>query len=136
MQEGLSKMIEVKTSELVGPALDWAVAKAEGHKVDIADPEYGNGHRPFIIQGLMHIRFRPSTDWSQGGPLIQKYQMDFCCEHPETIGSALCDENGMYIDDRMTFGKTHLIAACRALAWHKLGDTVQVPAELLEVVNG
>ena len=57
--------------------------------------------------------------------------MDFCCEHPETIGAALCDENGMYIDARMTFGSTHLEAACRALVNHKLGDTVSVPKDLM-----
>ncbi|MNN97528.1 hypothetical protein D3C81_2167110 [compost metagenome] len=56
--------------------------------------------------------------------------MDFTVEHPETIGAALCDENGMYIGDRVVFGPTHLIAACRAIVAAHLGEVVSVPAEL------
>lgn len=99
----MSEMIEVKASELIGAALDWAVSKVEGVDVVIIGPAYGCGWR--LMSHSIAGAFRPSTDWSQGGPLIDKYHMDFCCEHPETIGSALCDENGMYIDDRMMFGE-------------------------------
>ncbi|WP_116817911.1 phage protein NinX family protein [Pseudomonas syringae] len=118
----MSEFLEVKTADLVGAALDWAVAKAEG-----VEPAY----RHVVVDGRPISNYRPSTNWSQGGPLISKYHMDFCCEHPETIGAALCDENGMYIDDRMMFGKTHLIAACRAIVASVLGETVSVPKELL-----
>ena len=130
----MSEFTEVKTEELSGEALNWAVAIAENLTAFVSPPQYGNPHLVCVMPEHVHrggYRYSPSTDWSQGGPLIDKYHMDFCCEHPETIGSALCDENGMYIDDRMMFGKTHLIAACRAIVASVLGETVSVPKELL-----
>lgn len=126
----MTEFVEVKTSELTGYALDWAVARVEGLNAAIFPdaPHYVFIDWPGCGCGPYH----PCMSWAQGGPLIQKYHMDFCCEHPETIGAALCDENGMYIDDRMMFGKTHLTAACRAIVAAKLGDTVQIPAELVK----
>jgi len=61
--------MKIKTSELTGAALDWAVAKCEGWDVAddfwITDPgEAGTG------QPLSD--FRPSTDWAQGGPIIER----------------------------------------------------------------
>jgi hypothetical protein len=139
----MSEFVEVKTQDLSGVALDWAVAQVEnpegfvmrdatadmgcwivGIAVDSSDP-----------RSWLKSSYAPSTDWSQGGPLVSKYHLDFCCEHQETIGAALCDENGMYIDDRMMFGKTHLIAACRAIVASALGETVSVPKELLKGIS-
>ncbi|EGH43281.1 phage protein NinX family protein [Pseudomonas syringae] len=119
----MSEFTEVKTADLLGAALDWAVAKAEISPMEMPPKDR--------VWSKYCATYSPSTDWSQGGPLIDSYHMDFCCEHPETIGSALCDENGMYIDGRMMFGKTHLIAACRAIVASVLGETVSVPKELL-----
>lgn len=132
----MTDFVEVKTSELTGGGLNWAVAKAEGYE-PMLFPHSRNEYGVVASLGSVeegNFTFKPCvycTDWSQGGPLIEKYHMNFCCEHPETIGAALCDENGMYIDDRMMFGKTHLIAACRAIVASVLGDTASVPKELL-----
>jgi hypothetical protein len=144
----MSEFVEVKTAELSGAALNWAtfcavytsmqptvrVTESETREIQgLVKPITFPRSVSLTYSGAYGIEHHwyPSSDWECGGPLIQKYQMDFCCEHPETIGAALCDENGMYIDDRMMFGKTHLIAACRALVAHKLGDTVSVPKELM-----
>lgn len=127
------RVVEVQCSDLIGPALDWAVAKAESVFVHIGDPELGDELRVFYVSGKCLpcvVKYAPSTDWRFGGPLISKHLMDFTVEHPETIGAALCDENGMYIGDRSMFGPTHLIAACRAIVSAHLGEVVSVPAEL------
>lgn len=127
-------MIEVRTSDLVGAALDWAVAHAIGHK-----PRTGHGcaypveiidwNRPG--SQVNACRFEPSTDWSQGGPLIKKNLIAFSVEHKDVILAVLCDENGMYISGWRQ-GENHLIAACRAIVAAKLGDAVQVPSQLVE----
>ena len=129
--------MKIKTSELSGVALDWAVAQAIEEEVhhEYVDSE----QRKMLLSKWQDYsrngdfsqqeEWSPSTDWSQGGPLIAKYLMDFCVEHPHTIGAALCDENGMYMN--MLFGETHLIAACRAIVAAKLGDEVEVPEALL-----
>lgn len=125
------EMIAVKTAELAGAALDWAVAQAIG-----ADQvEFGVvGSAAFIAcihRGTWERNWRPSTDWSQGGPLIEKHLVSFCVEHEDVILAVLCDDYGMYISGWRQ-GETHLIAACRAIVAAKMGDTVQVPAQLVE----
>jgi len=138
MTNGISSgTVEVQCSDLTGLALDWAVAKAVGKKLEThGGRSYVPGHCGDSWSTGQYVssltRWSPSNDWSQAGPLISKYLMDFTVEHPETIGAALCDENGIYIDDRMMFGKTHLIAACRAIIAAHLGEVVSVPAELVE----
>jgi hypothetical protein len=131
----MSQMIEVKTAELIGPALDLAVGKAlgaevKGHAFSDAPGSYVFPNCTVFPDGSAHSRWRPSTDWIQGGPLIDRYLIDFCVEHASVICSVLCDENGMHIGE-YSYGETHLIAACRAIVAAKLGDTVQVPAELV-----
>ncbi|MDE9520061.1 DUF2591 domain-containing protein, partial [Xenorhabdus bovienii] len=59
-------MKTVKTSELTGRALDWAVAKSIGLPAIVTPlTPFGN----LIIEG-MEEDYTPSTDWSQCGPLI------------------------------------------------------------------
>lgn len=123
--------MKIKTSELLGDPLDFAVAKAIGAPISRRSGGMICDGEVVLMAPCGQKVWSPSTDWSQAGPLIEKFHMDFCCEHPETIGAALCDENGMYIDNRMMFGKTHLIASCRAIVSAKLGDEVEVPEELL-----
>jgi len=136
-------MIEMKTSELIGPALDWMVAKGVGVVPEDQQLEYitPNHARPGDVikidkitiaePGKLEYQFSPSTDWSQGGPLIER----------ERIG-LWPDSNG-YFAEKRHFGRHHkagrnygegttpLIAAMRCLVASKLGDTVQVPQELL-----
>jgi hypothetical protein len=130
----MPETIEVKTAELIGPTLDWAVAQVEGVNYRLV----GLKCRARLTARTWHHytkpNFSPSTDWSQCGPLIAKHLIDFTVEHPTTIGAALCDENGNYISTMM-FAETHLIAACRAIVQGLLGDTVQIPAELTQPLN-
>jgi len=119
--------VEVKTSELIGAALDWAVAQAEGVSIRILSKD--NIEEKWQIQ--MRWRFQgpfwPSQDWRQCGPLIEKYNIGFglyddcilaITGHNEFAGSA--------------YGSTHLIAACRSIVAAKLGDTVSIPSELMQ----
>ena len=105
------KMIEVKTADLIGPALDWAVAKADGW-------DFSKEYYRIMVQG-----YCPSTDWSQGGPLIDKHN---AYHHRDQRGQITAWVEGF----RSYKGETRLIAACRAIVAAKLGDVVQVPEEL------
>jgi hypothetical protein len=108
----------MKTSDLIGPALDWAVAKAW-------QPVYSDRHL------LEHAKdFHPSTDWGQGGPIIEREEIALepmtHDEHGDgwlatrVEGPAVC----------MEFGPTMLIAAMRCFVASRLGDEVEVPEEL------
>ena len=143
------EMVEVKTSELIGAALDWAVAVVEGW-----EPVRGSTLRKVsVVLGIeieclafagKHIEgampeprsYYPSTDWSQGGPLIEKYDVWLSpitdCE-PSGWDADVYELDGSEGTGVRTIQgcATPLIAACRAIVAAKLGDTVLVPAELL-----
>lgn len=130
-----TKTVVIETCNLEGEALDWSVGKAEGHKVDIADPQYGNGHRPFIILGMLHVRFRPSSDWTQAGDLVDAHikRMGDCAEPangwddiPEGRQCFAITHDGEFVT-----GATKRIAVCRAVVLAKLGTSVEVPAVLV-----
>ena len=144
------EMIEVKTAELVGPALDWAVAKAIGgdrkpHRFASNDdaPMYEAWVFPEGSYCRACTQWSPSTDWSQGGPLIEKYSISFnrFCTGGANSDGSLKDALFACIGFRRTVsGKNaegraeptqYLIVACRAIVAAKLGDTVRVPAALV-----
>jgi hypothetical protein len=131
----MTDLIEVKTAELAGEALGWAVGKAEGLELNLAAPIYGNGWRVFVTyrgEVIEHTnRFNPWEDWALGGALIEKYAAmvrGFPNQMYETLAIARVRISGVLA---WRSGQTPLIALCRAIVATKLGDTVQVPKELM-----
>jgi len=55
----------MKTSELIGPALDWAVIKCE--VPGMSDKT--------IILNVTKGAISPSTNWAQGGPIIEREEI-------------------------------------------------------------
>lgn len=135
--------IEVKTDELTGPALDWAVAMAVGAKLYIgSDGTLQN--RPVVWitaggkMGTMPYdeQWSPSCWWAQGGPLIEEHRCILLPTYDED------DNFNCYVSsphgggDEFSYqpkaiGSTPLIAAMRAIVASKLGDVVSVPEELV-----
>lgn len=130
-------MIKVKTAELSGSALDWAVAQIEGVKTMMLPREKGSAEkRPFALFGSLayevggadqEYAYAPSSCWHCGGPLIEKYQIGLAHIGSDWHGEPL---NFWVSPSHDTQGETPLIAACRAIVASKLGDVVQVPADL------
>ena len=128
--------MKVKTADLIGPTLDWAVAKCESVEV-----EYINDG---ITRCLLRVSpftsmYRPSVDWAQGGPIIEReniglekhrldgpYQWAACDWHPVVVQGHTCLERSKY-----AYGPTQLIAAMRCVVAANLGDEVDVPDELV-----
>ena len=112
----------MKTSELQGAALDWAVAKCEGATETAPQKFYG-------WKGAL---FGYSTNWAQGGPIIEREKCIATLERlnggawrvqaPYTIAH---DKPGEYY-----YGPTPLIAAMRCYVASKLGDEVKLPKDL------
>lgn len=123
----MSRMIEVKTADLIAPALDWAVGEVEGEWLD--EPYHLRLSDDRIWCNNHSYGYCPSTDWSQGGPLIEKHGVAFLVEQnfdePDAWVAVIRD------DEAVARGETHLIAACRAIVAAKLGDVVSVPVELV-----
>ena len=129
----MTDLIEVKTADLAGEALHWAVAIAENLEPFVQPPEYGNPHRVFLPKKYyIGERYTPSTDWSQGGPLIEKYnvQLSFNGHRSGGFCAYVCNDNG--VEYRPSGGgRTHLVAACRAVVASKFPNVVKVPKELM-----
>lgn len=129
--------MKIKTSKLIGKPLDFAVARALDYKpvleTESTGPDFWICQVPWGgYEMIGEDGFSPSTDWSQGGELIQRYGCDLICIAPANAWEANC------WDDRVPMpglhnqeGETPLIAAMRAIVSAKLGDEVDVPEELL-----
>lgn len=89
----------MKTNELTGAALDWAVQQCES-------TNWGY--------------FSPSTNWAHGGPIIERENLEIV---------PLCPGTWRVISmGREWFnGPTPLIAAMRCYVASKLGDDVSIP---------
>ena len=121
-------MAKVKTNELTGAALDWAVQEIEYQRM-VAEGEHVkqwalDDHRAGA--SINHY----STDWLWGGPIIQR----------EGISVGYQGHLGVPLDslwyatnrvDACGFGQTPLIAAMRCYVASKLGNQINVPEELL-----
>jgi hypothetical protein len=112
----------MKTNELSGAALDWAVARCEGIEL-----EHGHYNR-LLVDGRMSkgqsmlVMYLPSTDWAQGGPIIEREMIEL-----EWSGSEWWAR--MWADEDFS-GPTPLIAAMRCYVASKLGDEIELPEEL------
>ena len=149
----------MKTSDLIGPALDWAVAKCE-------DFDTRNNYRVWITQEDGQITFdcfaddwehayeqardaypddhiaaaepletyTPSTDWAQAGPIIEReciatYASGACSVAPKNPDYWVAEI--LDTAEMLTqYGPTPLIAAMRCYCCAKLGDEVEIPSEL------
>ena len=109
--------MKVKTSELQGKALDWAVMQCEEFVEDV---------------------FEPSEYWGDGGPIIERERITL--EHLHGAGDTGADVwVAMLTCEDKKFGgvecfeeqgPTALVAAMRCYVASKLGDEVEVPDEI------
>jgi hypothetical protein len=107
----------MKTADLIGPALDWAVAKADGWK----DSQ---------LAALRKYRCDFSTNWAQGGPIIENEELHLI-QRPIRGGKSGTKE--WFAEGREGHegtGPTPLIAAMRCYVASKLGNDVNVPEVL------
>jgi hypothetical protein len=116
----------MKTSELQGAALDWAVAKCEGRDIEFDDPS-----DPWLtLDGIAYQplhSYTPSTDWAQGGPIIERERIAIWFEKYDDIDSALPVWAAVRFNEQDYYGSTPLIAAMRCYVASKLGDEIEIP---------
>lgn len=137
-------IIEVKTADLSGSALDWAVGKADGLDVRNSGPSvWVKGKIPGA--GTSDDYYNPTVDWRIGGPLIEKYGILIspreAMVHVHGGPQAGWRESGYWGATIFRKGqhrrRAHqhetlpLVAAMRCIVNWSLGDTVQVPKELM-----
>lgn len=132
----MSEFVEIKTRELTGSSLDWAVAYSL------------NGTKPFfsafgarmlgrsILREVVRGEISPSTDWNQGGKLVDEFNVDFNTQGVDVDGRQIIEAAVQDFESMQYWardGETRLESMCRAIVSSKLGDVVQVPIELVVV---
>ena len=116
----------MKTTELTGHALNWAVAQCEGESYVYDETDYAIDGRTFQRGTFQRAGPYYSTDWAQGGPIIAREWIDLHCVN-DSLWEAECPAvGGLAVQN----GPTALIAAMRCYVASKLGDTVEIPEEL------
>jgi hypothetical protein len=119
----------MKTNELTGAALDWAVAQVEGRPYSVTLDDI-KGAPPLVVP-----IFKPSTSWQEGGPIIEHEKITVVfriMRDGSTNYWATTEPNDLRADYEPVGldGPTPLIAAMRCYVASKLGDEVDIPAEL------
>ena len=120
----------MRTAELTGAALDWAVAKCEGVNAEAFRLFY-EPTEPSDYDSHGYPEFHYSTTWSQGGPIIERERIDLLgavhgASGPWTASIPQKNRTGWR---HLAEGPTPLIAAMRCYIARKLGDEVDVPDE-------
>jgi len=129
----MTDLIEVKTADLSGEALGWAVGKAEGLNLELVPPQYGNPWRVFAryqAAATEHTkRYNPWEDWSLAGALQDKYVR--LVERSADGESVAITWRPGSCREGEGWGDTTPVAVCRSIVELIRGDTVQVPKELM-----
>lgn len=110
----------MKTSELIGPGLNWAVFKAmnaEGFFWAAIKANYAKW------------KTEASTNWNVGGPVIERERISISDPAGDVLNS------GQWMAKKRftafaAYGPTPLIAAMRCFVASKLGDEIEIPKEL------
>lgn len=137
-------MKTIKVSEATNIQLDWLVAKCEGRTPSLHEYSKGEGRWFILMQtGIYRTVCAFSTECSQMGPIIERegistnvnYQDDAFGEVMHRVGwkaslwnSSVPGSPGFL---QWAYGDTALEAAARCRVMSKLGDTVEVPEELM-----
>lgn len=123
-------MAIIKVSEASGAVLCYMVCMVEmphlvwGQTIGL----HAHGHQ-IIVPELPEPRcYSPFMGWAQGGPIIEREEIAVAT-HDEDGWQAYYDKKGT--NDDVHTGPTPLIAAMRCYCMSKLGDTVDIPEELL-----
>ena len=108
----------MKTSELTGYALDWAVVCCD------------NSDKNTYLSVVTREGFKPSTNWAHGGPIIQREGITLKCKGgiPDTWIALPFDAE--FSEEEYQLGETPLIAAMRCFVASVAGDEIKLPDEL------
>jgi hypothetical protein len=131
--------MKVKTADLTDDALNWVVAKIEGHQ----------WRCPWMLEKEALAAWQRyecawgnptpdySTDWARGGPIIER-ELITVASNGETAFThqkwTAYRVDNLFNDDfahENQNGPTPLIAAMRCFVASRLGDEVEIPDELL-----
>ena len=135
--------MKIEIQDLTKSQLNWAVGACEGHPKAV-DTSGLDG--PIVVCGfkqkMLHsnregqewVAYQPSTDWAQGGPVIERERITLDYDF-DGQGLSLWTARKYAFDGTLLwaeFGDTPLIAAMRCFVKSRLGDEIEIPEELMK----
>lgn len=122
--------MKFKTKELTGGLLDWVVGECRGVKLfyipSMGVCRYNSSHG---------ADYRPSTNWAQGGPIIEFNHIDLAkdtrTEDGEGWFAKMSNIDTSMENILVMSGVRPLDTAMRCYVQSKLGDTVYIPDSIL-----
>lgn len=131
--------MKVKTSKLIRAALDWAVATAKGHEIEMwhGYQFLGTPNERIVSRG---ISIGERDDHGQIGYEATRPDVFVSLLHEAGIGVGPSEDGDIFPDKWIAaeanspyfFGPTPEVAAARCYVASKLGNEIEVPDELLE----
>lgn len=124
--------MKTKTGELTGAALNYAVSLANGQQPKLY--RINTGEPPiYVLRDRDGLTPAYSTDWTQGGPIIERESIRLMPEQGATYVDCVwlagnANEDG---DEFNGEGPTPLIAAMRCYVASKLGEEIELPEQLI-----
>jgi Protein of unknown function (DUF2591) len=136
------KLVKVEIKTLAGIALDWVIAKCEGYSFthdSINHLVEKNGRLTILghctTGNNKKCGYSPSTDPAQGAPII--FDSGILSGPSPFPGAEYAAGIGSEWDTatHIHLGRTQLEAGLRCFAVSKLGETVDIPEQLLASVD-
>ena len=115
-------MKQIKVCEATGLVLDWLVAKCEGY-----DTVLTPARDVLILRKGVADYFDPHRNWGWGGPILEREGLLI---RPQPGNSWDSWKHGVD-EPGYSIGPTPLIAAMRCYLVSRLGETAEVPDELI-----
>jgi hypothetical protein len=122
--------MKIKVKEAEGIVLDWFVAKSFEESKYLHITRGALRYKPGQFSD--EEEYSPSTNWEQGGQIIQREGISCITKKflKDPARAFLAYREGDSLDAGQ-FGSTMLIAAMRYYVTSKLGDEVEVPEDLI-----
>ena len=122
--------MKIKTQDLIGHALDWAVARADGTDVMMDNRHSVIREAGMYVKAIPLSDYKPSTNWAQGGPIIEREGIELRVWDDSEAGKRQWLADDTPESKWSIVGPTPLIAAMRCYVASKLGDEVDIPEDL------
>lgn len=121
--------MKIETSKAADTVLDYLVAKCQG--LDASQIKANGPVHLFRTIGCDPTPYQPSSNWLQGGPIIEQEGISIERFKSTTKWSAFKFDSG----DCEVAAETPLIAAMRCYVASTLGEEIEVPDELCGVTG-
>jgi hypothetical protein len=115
----------IQNSDLIGKALNWAVAKCEGY----IGPDNKITYDADLIYDVKSIKwllfmYKPESDWEFGGPIIDNNSIELSGPVGYPKHAQIYTGGHIWID---ADGPNYLVAAMRCYVASKLGNEIEIP---------